>query len=214
MPHLLTSLAYFNQILVPYVLTLKHVGLAFSLIIMVVAFIECFPLLGYVIPGTIVFYGAAAFAMRENLIPSYVIFMAIGGFIADMVSYFLGKKGNAVMMKRIEKRKEVFEKVRAFFSKYGAIGMIVGKNIGFIRPMIAFIAGTSEMSLKKFMISSWIACCIWPFQYLLFALYFRKHAGLINIIVHRFGLLILLLAIAYLLIRKLIHLSRKKPLED
>lgn len=210
MPHFLTSLAYFNQILVPYVLTLKHLGLAFSLIIFVIAFIECFPIIGYILPGTIVFYGASAFALRENLIPNYIIFMALGSFLADMVSYFLGKKGNGIMLRHIEKRKEMFQKVHTFFSKYGVIGMIAGKNIGFARPMVAFVAGTSEMGLKKFIISSWIASCIWPFQYLLFALYFRKHAGLINIIIHRFGIMLLLLVVAYFLIRKLIHLHKKQ----
>ena len=210
MPHFLTSLAYFNHILIPYVLEFKHLGLAFSLIMIVIAFIECIPIIGYILPGTVIFYGAAAFALRENLIPSYVIFMAIGGFAADMVSYYLGKRGNVMMMRQIEKRKELFEKVHAFFSKYGVIGMIVGKNIGFARPMIAFVAGTSEMSLKKFMIASWIACCIWPFQYLLLAVYLRKYAGLINIIIHRFGLLLLLLAVAYFLIRKLIKLHNQQ----
>lgn len=206
MPHFLSSLAYFNQILTPYVLEFKHLGLAFSLIMIVIAFIECLPVIGYILPGTVVFYGAAAFALRENLIPSYVIFMTIGGFAADMVSYYLGRKGNAVMMRHIEKRKELFEKVHAFFSKYGVIGMIAGKNIGFARPMIAFVAGTSEMSWKKFMISSWIACCIWPFQYLLLAVYFKKYAGPITIIINRFGLSLLLLVVAYFLIRKLIKL--------
>lgn len=184
-------------------------GLVFSLVVLVIAFVECIPIIGYILPGTIIFYGASAFAMRENLIPSYVIFMAIGGFSADMVSYFLGKRGNVMMMKHVKKRKEAFEKVHVFFSKYGAIGMIIGKNIGLIRPMIAFIAGTSEMSLKKFMISAWIACCIWPFQYLIFVVYLRRHAKFINAIIHRFGVMIVLIIILYVLVRKLIVLRQK-----
>jgi|GEM_PF-6399481 len=210
MPHFLSSIAYFNQILIPYVLEFEHLGLAFSLIMIIIAFIECIPIIGYILPGTIIFYGASAFAIKENLIPNYVIFMVIGGFSADMVSYYLGKKGNEVMMRHVEKRKELFEKVHAFFSKYGVIGMIAGKNIGFARPMIAFVAGTSEMGLKKFMIASWIACCIWPFQYLLFAIYLRRYAGLINVAIHRFGLSLLLLVVAYFLIRKLINLRNQQ----
>ncbi len=200
MPQILSALNYFNHILIPYILTFEHVGLAFSVTVCVVALLECFPVIGYLMPGMVMLYGAAAFALRQDLVPSYIIFMAIGSFLADIMSYYMGKRGDVMMMKHVEKRKEVVEKIHGFLRKYGAAGIIIGKNIGVIRPMISLIVGTSDMSLRKFLMTSWIASVIWPFQYLISVYYIKKYGGPIGVFVQRFWIVLLVIVLAYCVI--------------
>lgn len=210
MPHLVSALNYFNNILLPYIGSLEHVGLTFSIAVLVIAFAECFAILGYIMPGMIILYGAAAFALKQNLIPSYMICMAVGAFLADIASYHLGKKGHVIITRHREKRKEMFEKVHAFFNKYGVLGIIIGKNIGVIRPIIALTAGTSEMNFRTFAISTWIASIIWPLQYLATVYFFKKYGLRIGIFIHRFWLLMLGLVIMYFVVRWLLQLLRAR----
>ncbi len=197
MPHFLSALNYFNQMLIPYISSFEHVGLVFSVTVLVVALLECFPIIGYLTPGMVMLYGAAAFALRQDLIANYIIFMAVGSFLSDIMSFYLGKRGDRIMMKHVEKRREIVEKVHGFLRTYGVVGIVIGKNIGIIRPMISLIVGTSEMSPRKFMMTSWIASVVWPFQYLISVYYLKKYGESIGIFIQHFWILMLVIVIAY-----------------
>lgn len=182
--------------------TYPHLAIAFSLLIFAAAFIESFIIIGYVIPATILFYAVSAFAMREGLLPHYFIFMALGGFTADIISYFFGKKGMKFMGRYIEKKKDILDKAKKFFDAYGMIGIIIGKNIGFVRPSIGFIAGTTDMELRKFAITSAVASIIWPLQYFFLSYFFKRNAAHIYAFINHFGGFIIFASLAFYILRQ------------
>jgi membrane protein DedA with SNARE-associated domain len=192
----------FSALFEQYIGNFQSYELTFIVLIAVISFAESFAIIGYLTPGTILLYGAAIFAIKQNLIPQFLITATLSGFAADLMSYYLGQRGNAWFISHAKKYATLNEKIHFFFERYGTFTIIIGKISGTLRPLVSFIAGTSQMSFKKFFILVWIGNIITSALYLIIVYYFRKYAKVFHGGTLALGAMIIVLALAYLLIRQ------------
>lgn len=192
----------FSQLFQEYVAGFQNLELTFAILIAVIAFMESFAIIGYLTPGTILLYGAAIFAIKQNLISEFLITATLAGFTADLISYYLGQKGNSWILHHTKKYENILQKTHTFFERYGVFTIIIGKISGTLRPLVSFVAGTSRMNFKKFLILVWIGNVITSALYLTIVYYFRTYARYIHGGIFTLGLILIFAMITYLIFQQ------------
>lgn len=209
----------FNYLLNEYVANFQNFELAFTALIFVIAFLESFALIGYIMPGTILLYAGAVIALKKDLIPHFIIASTLAGILADAISFYLGLKGNAFITKHTHRYEKILQKTHQFFQKYGALTIIIGKISGTLRPLTAFVAGTSRMEIKKYFTLATIANVITSALYIIVVANFKKYIIPIAGSLIALGPLFLFIIGAYYILRQkyrpsshpdLSHLQEKK----
>lgn len=141
-----------------------------SLAIFVVACIECLAIAGIIVPGTVVLFaiavlaGNGALSLGETLLLGYA-----GGLLGDALSYAIGRRYHQGI-KRIPllaRNPQWMERAEGFFHRYGVEGLLIGRFIGPLRPMLPLIAGMLEMPVLRFALVSLVAAAGWSVAYLL-----------------------------------------------
>ncbi len=165
----------FNTILNEFVANIKNFDLAFTALIGVIAFFESLAIVGYVMPGTILLYAGAVIALKQNLVPHFIIASTATGLAADGISFYLGVKGNAWVTNHTHRYEMFLQKTYQFFEKYGALTIIIGKISGTLRPLTAFVAGTSRMSARKYFPIALVANIITSALYIIIVANFKKY---------------------------------------
>lgn len=165
----------FNTILTDLVVNMQNFELAFTVLIFFIAFFESLAIIGYVMPGTILLYAGSAIALKEDLVPHFIIASTVAGLIADAISFYLGVKGNSWVTKHTHGHEHFLQKTNQFFEKYGAPTIIIGKISGTLRPLTAFTAGTLHMSAKKYFPIALAANIITSALYIIIITNFKKY---------------------------------------
>ena len=202
----------FTQLINHFFHHTQSLEIGFSLLVFVIAYLESFAIIGFIMPGTVLLFGAAGFAIKEHLIPLFLVAAGLAGFLADMSSYYLGRKGNVYITKQTHKYQKVLNKTHQFFHKYGAITIIIGKLVGTLRPLTSFVAGTSGMELKKYTFLTAIASALWSLSYVFFVYNFTKYIRHISQTFVLIGVIALVVIIAYLITQKNIRPSSNPDL--
>ena len=126
------------------------------LLVGILAFLETGAFVGLVAPGeTAVIVGGVVAGQGEIslfVLISLVWACAVAG---DVTSYTVGRKlGRAWLVRhgdRLKITEDRLEQVERFFDKRGGATILVGRFIGFVRALAPFIAGTSNMPLRRFL---------------------------------------------------------------
>ena len=126
------------------------------LLVGVLAFLETGAFVGLVAPGeTAVIVGGVVAGQGEIslfVLISIVWACAVAG---DVTSYTVGRKlGRAWLIQhgdRLKITEDRLEQVERFFDKRGGATILIGRFIGFVRALAPFIAGTSNMPLRRFL---------------------------------------------------------------
>jgi undecaprenyl-diphosphatase len=135
-----------------------------------VACIECLAIAGIIVPGTVVLFaiavlaGNGALSLGETLLLGYA-----GGLLGDALSYAIGRRfhQNIRNIPLLAKHPQWMETAENFFHRYGVEGLLIGRFIGPLRPMLPMIAGMLEMPLLRFALVSLVAAAGWSIAYLL-----------------------------------------------
>jgi membrane protein DedA with SNARE-associated domain/membrane-associated phospholipid phosphatase len=132
----------------------------------VIAFLETGAFVGLIAPGefTILLGGVIA---GQGEIDIWVLIPLVWActFAGDSVSFFLGKRlGRNFLIKhgpKVRITPERLEQVDEHFRRRGGATVLVGRFIGFVRPIAPFIAGTSPMRYRQFAPYSIVGTGIW-----------------------------------------------------
>src|SRR3954452_10915904 len=130
------------------------------------AFLETGAFVGFIAPGefTVILGGVIAGEGTISIIPliGIVWFCAIAG---DSTSFLIGHKvGRQFMLKhgpRVRITEERFHQVEDYFDKHGGKTIVIGRFLGFVRPLAPFIAGTSRMTYGRFIPYSIVGTGLW-----------------------------------------------------
>lgn len=141
-----------------------------SLAIFTVACIECLAIAGIIVPGTVVLFAVAvlagngALSLGETLLLGYA-----GGLLGDALSYAIGRRYHQSIrgIGLLQRNPQWLEKAEQFFHRYGVEGLLIGRFIGPLRPMLPLIAGMLQMPLLRFVLVSLLAAAGWAIVYLL-----------------------------------------------
>lgn len=118
------------------------------------------------LPGDSLLFAAGLFARPGNGLNIGVIFIAlpVASILGDFVNFHIGKFFGKKLFKsdeaRIFKRSHL-DKTRAFYQKYGAKTIIIGRFVPIVRTLAPFVAGMEAMTLKQFFPLSVLSSFIW-----------------------------------------------------
>lgn len=142
-----------------------------GLVIFTLCYLECLFLLGALIPGVVLLFAAAALVGSSDAIPMLwmLLLASTAGFLGDLTGFILGLKSSDKIhgLSWIQKHRHWLDATESFFNRWGALGVIIGRFVGPIRPFTPFLAGTLGMPFHKFAALSFLASLGWAPVYLL-----------------------------------------------
>lgn len=136
------------------------------LLVPALAFFETAAFLGRVVPGeTAVLVGGVVAERGEvslAVLIALVWSMAVAG---DLVAFLFGRRlGGAFLRRhagRLRVKVEHIERVERLFEQHGGKAIVVGRFVGVLRAFTPFVAGTSGMTLRRFVPYSVGAAFAW-----------------------------------------------------
>ncbi len=146
--------------------TLEHLSLLGGGLIFLAALAESLVFTGLIIPGLILVI-LAGFLSAKGLIDlgDLIWLVAAGLILGDLLSfYFARRTGRLLFRKRLLER-GYLEAGEEFFKKRGAASLFLGKFIGRIRPVIAFVAGATRLGFEQFIFWEALGAITWAVGY-------------------------------------------------
>lgn len=129
-----------------------------------IAFLECLAVIGLLIPGTVIMTAIGAL-IGSNVVSVESIFIpaALGGFLGDSISYWLGRYHHEHLRDiwPFKFYPSILQKGESFFYKHGGKGIFFGRFLGPIRPILPIIAGMLNMSPWRFSIADILSAILW-----------------------------------------------------
>ena len=114
---------------------------------------------GLFLPGETALITAAVLASRGRLDLPVVIAVAAAGAIAgDNIGYLAGRRGVRRLLRR---RQALVERAEAFFARHGAPAVFFARWITGLRVVAAWVAGTSAMPWRRFVVWNALGGVAW-----------------------------------------------------
>ena len=186
------------------------------------AFLETGAFVGFIAPGefTVILGGVIAGEGTISILPliGLVWLCAIGG---DSVSFLIGQRvGRSFLIKhgaRIRITEARFQQVEDYFDRHGGKTIVIGRFIGFVRPLAPFIAGTSRMTYGRFLPYSVLGTGLWGTTFCLLGYVFWRSFSKVSKIAGRatlaIGVTAALVAVGVYLYRRFREPAERERLE-
>lgn len=144
----------------------QWVGLA----VFVIAFVESFAIAGVVVPG-VALLAAAAFIAGGGALdlgPALACAWA-GAVLGDGSSFLIGRWFGPALRRQswLQKRPHWIEAGDRFFERHGVLGVVLGRFVGPIRPVVPLIAGMLRMRMTTFFAINLTSAFAWAPVYVL-----------------------------------------------
>ncbi len=163
--------------------------------------LEALFLLGLLVPGAALLFafGTLVAAGAMELWPTIIAAVA-GAVIGDHLSYFLGFKlrNDIKQVWPLSRFPKAVQSGEEFFDKHGGKGIILGRFIGAVRPVIPTVAGAAGMRPLHFMVMDLLAMGPWIVAYMLPGVLFGASLNLAAEVGTRLFVLLLVVTVAVL----------------
>lgn len=151
---------------------LGHFGEALFWISLAVLFVECgllFPFL----PGDTLLFSIGLFIATEqiDLFPGGVateltiamVLMVGAAFAGNIAGYEIGRRIGPPLYERDGRllRRKHFDRTHEFFDEHGAIALVLGRFVAFVRTFITVVAGATRMDRRVFFVWSFVGAVLW-----------------------------------------------------
>jgi membrane protein DedA with SNARE-associated domain/membrane-associated phospholipid phosphatase len=126
------------------------------LVVAVAAFFETGAFVGLIAPGeTFLIFGGVVAGQGTVSLVALIALVWAAAVAGDLASFFAGRRlGRAFLVKhgpKISITEERLATVEAFFDKYGGRAIFLGRFVGLVRAVNPFLAGSSGMTLRRFL---------------------------------------------------------------
>ncbi len=131
----------------------------------VVVFIESGVLFPF-LPGDSLLVTAAILREPLNITVWQILLIAsLAAVAGDQVGFWLGNRFGRRLFKPNAKvlKVEHLEEAEAFFEKYGAVSLVLGRFVPIVRTYIPFAAGTANMYYRHFVTWNVLGAICWVF---------------------------------------------------
>ena len=138
-------------------------------------------LIGLLVPGALLMFAAGAIVSTGALQLGPTMMAAIAAAIlGDGLSYWLGRsmRDRLHYVWPISRYPKLMEQGERFFHKHGGKGVILGRFVGAVRPIVPTVAGASGMRPAHFFIVDTISALGWAPVYILPGVVFGASLGL------------------------------------
>ena len=136
------------------------------------AFMETGAFVGLIAPGEVAVIAGGVFAGQGNLeLVLLLLLVWIACVCGDSLSFWLGRRlGRGWLVKhghRVLITEPRLRQVEGFFERRGGITILIGRFIGFVRPLAPFVAGASKMPYSRFFPYDIIGSGLWATTFVL-----------------------------------------------
>src|SRR5215469_11711866 len=137
--------------------------------------------LGIPLPGETALVIAGTYAGSTHKLSPWLVFLvgAAAAIVGDNIGYWIGDKGGYKLARRYGRKVRLDEHklkiARYLFDRHGAKVVFFGRFISILRTYAAFLAGTSQMRWRVFLIANAAGGIVWAGAYTLLS-YFAGHA--------------------------------------
>jgi membrane-associated protein len=149
---------------------LEEFGDAMFWVSVAIVFIEC-GLLFPILPGDSLLFSVGLFIHRAeageagidiNIVTACVILSA-AAFLGNVVGYEIGRAIGEPLAQREGRfiKKKYFDQTHAFFEKYGARALVIGRFVPIVRTFITVVAGIGKMDRRHFFTWSFVGAVLW-----------------------------------------------------
>ncbi len=155
---------------------LLDVGDAFGkwsyLLVAGLAFVETGAFVGLLAPGEVAVIAGGVFAGQGNLQLVLLLLLVWAACVCgDSLSFWLGRKlGRGFLVEHGHKvliTEPRLRQVENFFARRGGITILIGRFIGFVRPLAPFVAGASKMQYSRFLPYDVVGSGLWAATFVL-----------------------------------------------
>jgi len=140
-------------------------GMWIYVLLFLIIFIETGLVAMPFLPGdSLLFVAGAIAALGGMSLPLLMALLSVAAIAGDAVNYSVGKwVGHKVFAWENSRwfNKDAFNKTHAFYEEHGAITIVVGRFLPFIRTFTPFVAGVAQMTYPKFAFYNVIGGLIW-----------------------------------------------------
>jgi membrane protein DedA with SNARE-associated domain len=140
-------------------------------IVFALAFGESIALVSLILPfwGMLVAIGALMGLGGHEFVLVWLAATA-GAALGDWVSYWLGFHfhDRIARMWPLSRHPNLLPRGHAFFERYGAWAIVLGRFSGPFRASVPIVAGAAQMDRFKFQVANWSSALLWAFVLLAF----------------------------------------------
>jgi undecaprenyl-diphosphatase len=170
---------------------------AFSIAVFFVALMESLVVLGLLIPGAALLFGAGAL-MATGTLPIVPIMLSTiaGAIVGDFISFLLGQHYHQRLriIWPFRRYPVLVNRGVDFFVRNGGKSVFMARFIGPLRPIVPAIAGMMNMSTARFLTIDVIASALWAPVYILPGMVFGASLGLAAEVAGRLVVLLVVIA--------------------
>jgi undecaprenyl-diphosphatase len=136
------------------------------LLVGVLAFLETGAFVGFIAPGeTAVIVGGVVAGQGEISLAVLIAIVWACAVAGDTTSFFLGRRlGRDWLLRhgaRLKITDDRLKQVEGFFDRRGGATILVGRFLGFVRPLAPFLAGAARMPLRRFLPYDVLGAGLW-----------------------------------------------------
>jgi len=150
-----------------------HPHLSYAAVLFL-ALSESIPVIGVFIPGT------AAILAISALVPSGIVKLwpllvaaSVGAIIGDGLSFWLGHRYHREILQRwpLNRHPDLVRRSEAFFARHGDKSVFIARFTPGVRAFIPLLAGTLQMSVRRFYAANILSALIWAPSHILPAVF-------------------------------------------
>jgi membrane protein DedA with SNARE-associated domain/membrane-associated phospholipid phosphatase len=144
----------------------KALGAWTYLLVGVLAFLETGAFIGFVAPGeTAVIVGGLVAGQGEISLAVLIAIVWSCAVAGDTTSFILGRRLGRDWLLRHGARLRItdarLKQVEGFFERRGGPTILIGRFLGFVRPLAPFLAGSARMPLRRFLPYDVLGAGLW-----------------------------------------------------
>ena len=135
--------------------------------LLVVFVVVALQAVGAPLPGTTVLIAAAVYAATNHGLPIIGVIIAgsLGALAGTSIGFGLGRwRGEVLLLwlaRRLRRDPALVSRLRAEFADHGGAWLFVGRFISGVRNVTGLLAGSSAMSVNRFLFFSSAAALVW-----------------------------------------------------
>jgi undecaprenyl-diphosphatase len=144
----------------------SRVGHWSYLLIFVAATLESAAFLGFLVPGeTIAILAGFLVSVGILDLPETIVVAAGGAVLGDSIGYELGRRLGRPWLLRHGSRfgfhRPQLARLDGLFERHGGKTVLLGRFVGFLRAMAPFVAGSSRMPYRRFLVYNVSGAVLW-----------------------------------------------------
>lgn len=132
--------------------------------VFVLAFLEAVPVIGSVIPGSVLIIGVAALVPTGAVQMWPLMAAAIGGAIlGDGLPYWFGHRHREAILNRwpLDRYPGLVEQSRAFIDRHGGKSILLARLTPGVRGFVPVVAGIAAMPAGRFYLANGLSALVW-----------------------------------------------------